>query len=104
MIFGESFRNFRDVDPVEYFWALNNFFVPTDLLRPVFFLQCHYAIADLLTLQLILTCLNQGIYHASGSQGYSISKSTAVLGNSLCSWRQCDYVFCVFRKLETAPV
>lgn len=62
MIVGESFRNFPDVDPVGYFWALNNFFVPTDWLRPVFLLQHHYAIADLLTLPLILTCLIQGTF------------------------------------------
>lgn len=62
MIFGESFRNFPDVDPVGYSWALNNFFVPTDLLRPVFLLQSHYAIANLLTLQLMLTCLIEGIF------------------------------------------
>lgn len=62
MIFGESFRNFPGVDPLRYFWALISLFVPTDLLRPVFLLQCHDAIADLMTVQLVLTCLIQGIF------------------------------------------
>jgi len=61
MIFGESLRSFADVDAVGYFWALNDLFVPTDLQRPVFLLQCHCAIADLLTLRLIVTSLIQAV-------------------------------------------
>lgn len=61
MILGEGFRNFADVDPVGYFWALNDFSVPTDLLGPVLLLQYHCAVAALLTLRLM--CLIQGLFY-----------------------------------------
>lgn len=72
----ESFNNFPDLDPAEYFWSL-------DVVS-----SCHgcagVCVAPAVSLH---TCLQTGmlnsecIYHASGSQGYGMSKSSAVLGN-----------------------
>lgn len=65
IILGESWWSFPGSDSVGWFWALNNFIVPTDMQRPLFLLWCHYTIADLLTLELILTWIIQGVFALS---------------------------------------